>query len=206
VERDRLNSKINRRVITQSIQDLVCQPLVDKCRSAGLDISIWYISINIDVPVFACMVADRRNNTPYPQYTMGYGCHPVPTIALARAITEAAESRLTHISGLREDLTWSRYREEFLSNTAKNKPLLAELSDQPSTVEFGKLCAASNKTSSVDMLALLQDLLACLARANLQSAIVVNLAENEIFSVVFVCVPDLEYYTPKARALYVPGP
>jgi ribosomal protein S12 methylthiotransferase accessory factor len=145
-----------------------------------------------------------RNKTPYPQQATGYGCHPFATIALARAITEAAQSRLTHISGLREDLTWSRYREEFLCETENNRAALAKMADQPATVDFGKLWSASDNTS-LDMQCLLQQILKRLGKANLRSAVVVDLAQNEIFSVVFVCVPDLEYKTPKARLLYTPG-
>jgi YcaO-like protein with predicted kinase domain len=204
VEQDQLKSNMNRRVIIQSIKDPVCQPLVEKCLSAELEIFIWHVTINIDIPVFMCTIVDRRNNTPYPQQATGSGCHPIATIALARAISEAAQSRLTHISGLREDLTWSRYREEFLCETDKNRAALARMSDQPATVDFGKLCSASDKMP-LDMRSMLQEILKRLGKANLRSAIVVDLAQNEIFSVVFVCVPDLEYKTPKARALYTPG-
>jgi ribosomal protein S12 methylthiotransferase accessory factor len=204
VEENNLNPNTKRRVIVQSIRDPVCQPLVEKCRSAGLEIFIWHITINIDIPVFTCTIVDRRNTTPYPQQATGFGCHPIATIALARAITEAAQSRVTHISGLREDLTWARYREEFLRDTDKNRSALARMSDQPSIVDFGKLCSASDNIS-LDMRCLLQQILKQLGKANLRSAIVVDLAVNDIFSVVFVCVPDLEYKTPKAGILYTPG-
>jgi ribosomal protein S12 methylthiotransferase accessory factor len=204
VEQDNLNAGGRRRVIVQSIRDPVCQPLVEKCLSAGLDIFIWHTTINIDIPVFTCTIIDRRNTTLYPQQASGYGCHPIATIALARAIAEAAQSRVTHISGLREDLTWSRYREEFPCETARNPAALAKMTGQPATVDFGKLCAES-EGMSLDMQSLLQEILKRLAKANLRSAIVVDLAENEVFSVVFVCVPDLEYKTPKAGTLYRPG-
>src|SRR5262249_49775761 len=204
VEPDSLNASGRRRVIVQSISDPVCRPLVEKCLSAGLEIFIWHASINIDIPVFTCTIIDRRNATPFPQQASGYGCHPIATIALARAITEAAQSRVTHISGLREDLTWSRYREEFPSETAHNRVALAKMADQPATVDFGELCVGSSGMS-LDMPSLLQEVLQRLGKANLRNAIVVDLAENEIFSVVFVCVPDLEYRTPKAAALYRPG-
>ena len=204
VEQDDLNPSGRRRVILQSIRDPVCQPLVEKCLSAGLEVLIWHTTINIDIPVFTCTLIDRRNNTPYPQQASGYGCHPIATIALARAITEAAQSRVTHISGLREDLTWARYREEFLCETDNNKAALAKMAEQPATVDFGKLCADSG-SMPLDMQSLLQEILKRLGNANLRSAIIVDLAENELFSVVFVCVPDLEYKTPKARTLYTPG-
>jgi ribosomal protein S12 methylthiotransferase accessory factor len=204
VEQDSLNAGGRRRVVVQSIRDPVCRPLVEKCLSAGLEIFIWHATINIDIPVFACTIIDRRNATPFPQQASGYGCHPIATIALARAITEAAQSRVTHISGLREDLTWSRYREEFPSETAHNRVPLAKMADQPATVDFGKLCAES-EGMSLDMPSLLREVLQRLGTANLRNAIVVDLAGNEIFSVVFVCVPDLEYRTPKAGPLYSPG-
>jgi hypothetical protein len=81
---------------------------------------------------------------------------------------------------------------------------LAKMADQPATVDFCKLCAES-EGMSLDMPSLLQEILKRLGKANVRSAIVVDLAENEIFSVVFVCVPDLEYKTPKAGPLYRPG-
>jgi YcaO-like protein with predicted kinase domain len=204
VEKDLSDSKINRRIIVESVADPVCRSLIEKCFSAGLDIFLWYITVNIDIPVFACSLSDRRNNTPYPQQATGYGCHPVATIALARAITEAIQSRLTHISGLREDLTWSRYREEFSCDTTQNRSSLAKMAEQPSTVDFGKLCAAPDG-KLFDMSTLLREILDRLEKADLQSAIVIELAENEVFSVVFVCVPGLEHKSPKANSLYTPG-
>jgi ribosomal protein S12 methylthiotransferase accessory factor len=203
-EQDNPDSRLQRRVMIQSINDPICRPLIEKCLSAGLEVFVWYITINIDVPVFACTVADPQHKTAYPQQATGFGCHPVAAVALARAITEAAQSRLTHISGLREDLTWSRYREEFLSDADQNKSALAKMSEQPATLDFGELCSASDKIS-LDMHDLQQGLLKRLEKAKVPNAVVVDLAENEIFSVVFVCVPDLEYKTPKAHTLYKPG-
>jgi YcaO-like protein with predicted kinase domain len=203
VEQDEVETKNDRRVIIESIRDPICRSLVERCLSAGLAIDIRYVSINIDVPVFCCTIVDRHNKTPYPQHAIGYGCHPIATIALARAITEAAQSRLTHISGLREDLTWSRYREEFPSEIYEKSPT-AKAADRPATVDFEKISTASAKTS-LEMASLLRDVLKRLENAGLRNAIVVDLAESDIFSVVFVCVPGLEYKTPKARILYTPG-
>jgi YcaO-like protein with predicted kinase domain len=200
---DQPNSVLDRRVRLESIRDPICRSLVDQCLAAGLEIFVWYATMNIDIPVFSCTIVDRRNKTPYPQQATGYGCHPVATIALARAITEAAQSRLTHISGLREDLTWARYREEFPSDVYDKSPIAALL-DRPATADFDRLRSASGQMS-LDMNDLLQEILRRLGDAGLRNAIVVDLAQTEIFSVVFVCVPDLEYKTPKAARLYVPG-
>jgi YcaO-like protein with predicted kinase domain len=202
-EEENARSKRKRRVRLQSIKDPTCLSLIEKCTSAGLEVFVWYISINIDVPVFACTVADLQHKTMYPQHATGFGCHPIFSVALSRAITEAAQSRLTHISGLREDLTWSRYREEFPSEAGENDSKMAKMSEETATINFGDLCAAPEKISSMENL--LYGLLKRLKKANLSNAIVVDLADNEMFSVVFVCVPDLEYKTPKASTLYRPG-
>jgi YcaO-like protein with predicted kinase domain len=194
----------NRRVLPETIKDPVCQALVQKCLTAGLEIFIWYITINIDIPVFVCTLADRKNRTLFPQHATGYGCHPFATVALSRAITEAAQSRLTHISGLREDLTWSRYREEFPCETRENRHWLAELSDQAAIVDFGTVSSLATG-APIGMSSLLNLVLETLRKADMRSAIIVDLAINEAFSVIFACVPDLEYLTPKARAVHLPG-
>ena len=41
----------------------------------------------------------------------GYGCHPAREVALLRALTEAAQVRLTVISGLRDDFRIDAYEQ-----------------------------------------------------------------------------------------------
>jgi YcaO-like protein with predicted kinase domain len=204
VEREWLDLGKNRRVVIDSIDDAVCRGLIERCLSAGLEVFIWHITINIDVPVFACMIADRHDKTPFPQQAIGHGCHPATAVALSRAITEAAQSRLTHIAGLREDLTWARYRNEFLCESDANRDSLDKISRQRPVIDFRKLRSVSEQQSA-NGASLLDGLMESLRRVNLENAIVVDLAANEIFSVVFVCVPGLEYLTTKAAALYTPG-
>jgi ribosomal protein S12 methylthiotransferase accessory factor len=204
-DQKRPETAANGRVKLETVKDPLCRSLLDACFTAGLDLFVWSISTSIDIPAFVCTIADRRRRTPYAQHATGYGCHPFPTIALSRAITEAAQSRLTHISGLREDLTWSRYREEFSCETGKNRAWLARLAQQSATIDFDALCAATPAVP-LDTSALLDHILQRLRSAGLQSAVVVDLAATDEFSIVYVCVPELEYLTPKAGALYSPGP
>jgi YcaO-like protein with predicted kinase domain len=204
VERDWLHLNVDRRLSIETVDDPVCAGLIDRCLSAGLEILIWHISVNIDVPVFACMISDRHHNTSYPQYTTGHGCHPIASIALSRAITEAAQSRLTHISGLREDMTWARYRDEFLCDTGKNAEFLEKMSRQRPAVDFRQINSVSPEGPR-DIVALSNHVMERLREADLANAVVVDLARNDVFSVVYVCVPDLEYFTPKASKIYLPG-
>jgi ribosomal protein S12 methylthiotransferase accessory factor YcaO len=58
----------------------------------------------IGIPAFICRIAERRRP---PVVTAddaeGMGCHPDRNVALLRALTEAAQSRLGFISGARDD-------------------------------------------------------------------------------------------------------
>jgi ribosomal protein S12 methylthiotransferase accessory factor len=45
-----------------------------------------------------------------PTLTEGSGCHPDRSVALVRALTEAAQSRLTYIAGARDDIPRHVYR------------------------------------------------------------------------------------------------
>ena len=64
---------------------------------------------DLRVPAFYCEIDDRRGRPPFLGRFGGLGCHPCVSIALTRALTEAAQSRLTFIVGSREDLLPERY-------------------------------------------------------------------------------------------------
>jgi len=206
IERDQLSfwsakPKIGRRLHLSSITRVECRWLVEQCLAAGLEVFAWYVSINIDVPVFKCTILDRRHNTLFPQWSSGSGCHPDAAVAFKRAILEAVQSRVTHISGLRDDLRWSRYRDEFLSSAAAVEATLQDVSNDPAVLDFEQL-AGEFGTKADD---LLSEILRKLSAGGIRNAVVVPLGTNDTFSVVFVCVPDLEYQSPKASRLYTPG-
>jgi YcaO-like protein with predicted kinase domain len=97
--------------LTTSLPESV-QTIVDMIQASGLEMAVWYASTTVEVPCFACTIADLKGNTLYPQRAAGYGCHVSKEIALLRAITEAAQSRLTFISGGRDDLFIKQYESD----------------------------------------------------------------------------------------------
>jgi ribosomal protein S12 methylthiotransferase accessory factor len=75
--------------------------LLRRVRAAGMKIALYDITWEVGVPVLiADLVAPDL-----PNVWRGCGCHPDPDIALSRALTEAAQARLTYIAGARDDLT-----------------------------------------------------------------------------------------------------
>jgi len=60
-------------------------------------------------PVFACEINDSgKDGRPF-RAIQGRGCHPLPEIALFKALAEALQGRTTYIAGAREDLLPSDY-------------------------------------------------------------------------------------------------
>lgn len=84
-----------------SLEDEDLRELLRRYREAGIKCVLYDVSWAVGVPV---VVVDAVAPD-FPTIWRGAGCHPSPRVALSRALTEAAQSRLTHISGARDDLT-----------------------------------------------------------------------------------------------------
>lgn len=100
------------RLDLDSVDDPGCREVLEKFGRAGVDVAVWETSSDIGLPAFFCMSAERAPEPFRPLYpTTGAGCHPARQVALARALTEAAQVRATLISGSRDDLGVARYYE-----------------------------------------------------------------------------------------------
>ncbi len=85
--------------------------LLERFAAAGIDVTAWDLAGDAGVPVFRCMICERREDRlHFGYYALGMGCHPDRGVAFSRALTEAAQSRLTFIAGSRDDV----FREEYL--------------------------------------------------------------------------------------------
>lgn len=73
---------------------------IARIRAAGMKLALSDITWKVGIP--AAMVDLAAPDIP--NIWRGSGCHPDPAVALSRALTEAAQSRLTYISGARDDL------------------------------------------------------------------------------------------------------
>lgn len=83
-----------------SVDDAECRRLIDRIGRSGMKLGIFDVAWEAGVPSFQVdlVAADL------PNVWLGAGTHPSPAVALARALTEAAQSRLAYISGARDDL------------------------------------------------------------------------------------------------------
>ena len=188
-----------------SVCDQVSSDLISLIRKCGLDIFVWYATTNIGLPVFACTIADICSVTPYPQRASGYGCHFSKRIALSRAITEAVQSRLTHITGSRDDSGWQKYRENLPSTTPLNKDWLAAMKAEAEVVDFNNISELPEARTPIEAVEIMQ---AELRFCGLPEILYVDLTQPELqVPVCHITVPGLEYnmkkenYTPSNRMI-----
>ena len=89
-----------------SVDAPVSRTLLQAFRHAGVALRVWDVTSDIRLPSFLCLAASDDGVEP----ELGSGCHADADIALSRALTEAAQARLTRISGARDDFAEASYR------------------------------------------------------------------------------------------------
>jgi ribosomal protein S12 methylthiotransferase accessory factor len=164
--------------------------LIDKFLNAEVSVLIRDITSDIGVPTFAAVSDDVRLKDPA-LLTIGMGTHTNASVAIKRAITEVAQSRLTQIHGARNIGAATDMKKimgyEWMRKQNKHWFEIAGEEDFDSV-----------QTSSLDTNDFLDDIKHVMARlkaAGLERVIVVDLTRREIgISVVRVIVPGLEMY------------
>ena len=77
--------------------------MVQRLRRSGLKVYLRDITSDTRIAAIECIIAEPCGSARHKAHG-GYGSHPDSRVALTRAITEAAQSRLACIQGGREDL------------------------------------------------------------------------------------------------------
>jgi len=178
-----------RRVDLDSIDDPGCRSLLDRYERADVSVGVWDMTSDVGVAAFRCVILDRGNN-PFRRLgpIEGMGCHPVREVALSRALTEAAQGRLTLIAGSRDDNLRDRYQE---TQEALLRERAEERLGRAGTRPFRVTPTEVHDTLEADVAAIL----AQLQRAGLKQAACVDLTKPEFgIPVVRVVVPGLETY------------
>lgn len=93
-----------------TVDDPDCRQVLDAYARERIDVGVWDTTTDIGMPAFACLIVPRADGGLRNLYaTGGMGCHPRREVALLRALTEAAQSRLTLIAGSRDDNPRAQY-------------------------------------------------------------------------------------------------
>lgn len=85
--------------------------LAERIGAANFVLRLFNVTSDIGLPVFMATISPAMQHGTYLHFDLaaGYGCHLSPRVAAMRAITEAAQTRITNISGARDDFDPSEY-------------------------------------------------------------------------------------------------
>ena len=171
-----------------SIEDPLINDMQKKFSDAQVEVTIRDITSDIGIPTMAAVADDVLLRDPI-LLTMGMGTHTSARIAVMRALTEVAQSRLTQIHGAREDTTIAQLRKKMGYDRAKR--MNAYWFKDNGTVDY----ATRRSCDSDDFLTDIRIMTDALRRKGLDRVIVIDLTREEIdIPVVRVVVPGLESY------------
>lgn len=174
--------------------------LAARVKQAGLELATRYSDGGFGVPYFHAYIVEPTDHAPI-AIAHGSGAHPVKEIAAVRAISEAAQSRLSYIHGGRDDLV---ERFEFFSSRCRSEELEAiakervRIFNRTASVCFSHIeDGASEITGIKDALSYM---VKRLAAQNIHQILRIVLSPpGRELPVVRVIVPKLESFQPTLK-------
>ena len=188
------------RVDLSTVDDERCLEVLDRFESAGFEVAVWDMTSDVGAPTFRALIWERDPRAIGAMgSSSGMGCHASRNVALLRALTEAAQTRVTWISGARDDL----FRKDFdAMRTHREVPKAA-----PPRAEGGSTSWALRSFQSVashDFDTFDEELAWLLERlraVGIERAVVVDLTQPGLgIPVVRVVVPGLLHLYPSGTA------
>jgi ribosomal protein S12 methylthiotransferase accessory factor len=160
------------------------EPWLERVRENGLDLVVHHLPSDIEIPTLRAVVLDPAfpaPSGPRPAYFPGFGTHPDTRVALARALTEAIQSRLGFVQAARDSFNTLASSPELL--TRRRTDLFPGERIEFSTIQ---------SFESPDVLADFHAVCRALARAGFHEVYAVELTQPELaLPVVRVRVPGL---------------
>jgi ribosomal protein S12 methylthiotransferase accessory factor YcaO len=154
--------------------------LVGKLQRAGLEVELRDLTSVTGIATIACTIAEPAGSGGLPGAHSGCGTHPDARIALTRALTEAAQTRMTCIQGGREDLP------EFAAAGDAVKP---QPSEAGQTIRFDEIPCHLNSSVNEDVELMIERM----RLAGFDQAVVFDMTRPEVgIPVVRVLVPRAE--------------
>jgi len=190
-----------------SVDDPDCRGLLAKYEAAEIAVRVWDVTTDIGIAAFLCEIRDLSAGDPQRLRRFhGSGCHADRAIALSRALTEAAQTRLTYIAGIRDDLSPAEYREA--PGAEIGDALLDALARETAPASFGTVPSFAADDLAED----LRWAPGRLAAVSLGRAVAVDLSRPDLaIPVVRLVIPGLEWdphhpnYRPGRRAREIAG-
>jgi YcaO-like protein with predicted kinase domain len=176
-----------RRVDLDTVTDAHCRALLDRIAAGRVRTTVWDITSDVGVPAYGCAIMEDPREPAWRALGLyqGFGCHLDAPVALARALSEAVQTRVSYISGSRDDFFPHDY------DRTTDEPLLRQIwdeLDQPpaESVDFKGAPRLAAATFEADLRLLLDRL----RTGGSRQVLVVNLSRPELgIPVVKLLVP-----------------
>jgi ribosomal protein S12 methylthiotransferase accessory factor len=162
--------------------------LAGKFKEAEIGLKVWLVPSDTGIPTVIAVTDDVKLKDPA-LLVMGAGSHLKPEIAVARAITEAAQSRVVQIQGAREDTD----REGFIRSVGYDrlKRLNGFWFEEGEKISISEVEDMSGKSPAENIALILEKL-----RRFAERVLVVDLSREEVaVPVVRVIIPGFELFT-----------
>jgi ribosomal protein S12 methylthiotransferase accessory factor len=162
--------------------------LLARLHDADMAVAVWDLTTDIGIASFACRIRENSRNTRSAFGAFwGAGTHLSREVAFCRAVTEAVQTRLTYISGARDDLLRRDYEE---APGASFRDLMIDMwEEHASSRSYRDVADGATSSIAGD----LEKTLGLVKGVGIAHAIAVDLTRAEIgIPVVRVIVPGLE--------------
>jgi ribosomal protein S12 methylthiotransferase accessory factor len=170
------------------ITDTAILEMQQKFASAQVDVIVRDITSDIGIPTMAAVADDVLLKDPM-LLTIGIGTHTSARIAVIRALTEVAQSRLTQIHGAREDTTIGDMRKKM--GYERTKRINGYWFRDNGQIYYDRIPSCD----SDDFLKDIRYMVSALQKQGLNRVIVCDLTREEIgVPAVRVIVPGLEVF------------
>ena len=167
----------------------LAKDLVKRMEAAKLKVYAKDITSDNKIPTVAVAIDDEQTKDPA-LLSLGVGTHLLPELATVRALTEAAQSRLTTIHGTREDT----FKAEFARRIGYERMKRLNRKWFMPSMEFTEL-KKMQAFESQDFLDDLKHTIESLKRTGLEEVIAVDLTRQGVgVPAVRIIVPGLEVY------------
>jgi ribosomal protein S12 methylthiotransferase accessory factor len=183
-----------------TVDDESCRHVLSLLERAGVTAIAWDITSDTGVPAYSCQIVERPDTARWRTIgpAGGHGCHLSPAVALLRALTEAVQSRLTLVSGSRDDAFYRSY--EAFGDRDNLERAWRRIARTEERQRFPSRARLDTATFDEDLRTVVQRLRAI----GISSAVVVDLSRPPVgIPVVKVVVPGLEGH--RAGIGYRPG-
>lgn len=162
--------------------------LAQKFKDTGIELKVWLVPTDTGIPTVIAATDDVKLKDPA-LLVMGAGSHLKPEIAIARAITEAAQSRVVQIQGAREDTD----REGFIRSVGydRMKRLNWFWFGEGEKISLSEMEDLSRNSPAENIDVILEKL-----KGLVERVLVVDLSREEVaVPVVRVIIPGFELFT-----------